>query len=184
MRKGIIITIAIIACIFSIGATRYEPHQEEIDFAGQGFVKMHTTAYCMGHHTANGSKVHTGGCACNPHLGDVAIVYTLDGIVHLNIVVSLTRDTLIIHTEENMRRLILFAFLLTSRVGLIGNQRRIMKDYRMYFSNIKVDENGAEKLLSTKVFWITQKYKDTNLSKPVNIEHYNKLVYHEYVSNN
>ena len=79
MRKGIIITIAIIACIFSIGATRYEPHQEEIDFVGQGFVKMHTTDYCMGHHTANGSKVHTGGCACNPHLGDVAIVYTLDG---------------------------------------------------------------------------------------------------------
>lgn len=79
MRKGIIITIAIIACIFFIGATKNEPHQEEIDFAGQGFVKMHTTAYHQGEITANGSKVHTGGCACNPHLGDIAIVYTLDG---------------------------------------------------------------------------------------------------------
>ena len=41
---------------------------------------MYATAYCMGHHTANGSKVHEGGCACSPeHLGDVAIVYTLEG---------------------------------------------------------------------------------------------------------
>jgi hypothetical protein len=79
MRKGIIITIAIIACIFSIGATRYEPHQEEIDFAGQGFVKMSATAYCVGHHTADGSAVFEGGCASSlDHIGDVAIVYTLD----------------------------------------------------------------------------------------------------------
>lgn len=41
--------------------------------------KMHTTAYCVGHHTANGSAVHIGGCACNTHLGDIAIVYTTDG---------------------------------------------------------------------------------------------------------
>ena len=79
MRKGLIITLAIIIWVVSIGAVRNEPHQEEIDFAGQGFQKMATTAYCMGHHTANGSAVHTGGCACNPHLGEVAIIYTLEG---------------------------------------------------------------------------------------------------------
>ena len=40
---------------------------------------MYTTAYYQGEITANGSKVHHGGAACNPHLGDVAIVYTVDG---------------------------------------------------------------------------------------------------------
>lgn len=62
------------------GACRKEPHQEEIDWQAQGFEVMATTAYCMGHTTANSSKVHAGGCACSrDHIGDVAIVYTLDG---------------------------------------------------------------------------------------------------------
>lgn len=52
---------------------------EEINFEEQGFQIMNATAYCTGEITANGSKVHSGGCACNPHLGDMAIVYTLDG---------------------------------------------------------------------------------------------------------
>lgn len=43
------------------------------------FVEMYATAYCCGEITANGSKVHEGGCACNPHLGEVAVVYTMDG---------------------------------------------------------------------------------------------------------
>lgn len=79
MRKAIVILFAVLVCIVSVGAERREPHNESIDFEAAGFQKMHTTAYCMGEVTANGSKVHTGGCACNPHLGDVAIVYTLDG---------------------------------------------------------------------------------------------------------
>lgn len=81
MRKAIVTIIVVLICILSIGAERNEPLQNDgyIDFEAAGFQMMHTTAYCMGHHTANGSKVHTGGCACNPHLGDVAIVYTIDG---------------------------------------------------------------------------------------------------------
>ena len=80
MRKVIILVFAVIACIVSVGAVRKEPHQEEIDFAGQGFVKMSATAYCVGHHTANGDAVYEGGCACSPdHIGDVAIIYTLEG---------------------------------------------------------------------------------------------------------
>lgn len=78
-KRLMVCIVALIVWFVSIGAERREPHQEEIDFAGQGFVKMHTTAYHQGEITANGSKVHTGGCACNPHLGDIAIVYTLDG---------------------------------------------------------------------------------------------------------
>ena len=74
------IALVLVLAIVSIGAERMEPHQEEIDFTAQGFTKMATTAYCMGEITANGSKVHSGGCACSrEHIGDVAIVYTLDG---------------------------------------------------------------------------------------------------------
>lgn len=52
----------------------------DIDWEAQGFTKMKTTAYVMGHHTANGSAVHNGGCAASAeHMGDVAILYTLDG---------------------------------------------------------------------------------------------------------
>ena len=80
MRKGLIILFAIIVCIVSVGAERREPHNEQIDFEAQGFVQMSATAYCVGHHTADGSAVFEGGCACSPdHIGDVAIVYTLDG---------------------------------------------------------------------------------------------------------
>ncbi len=52
---------------------------EAEEFNLEGFEIMNATAYYQGEVTANGSKVHSGGCACNPHLGDVAIVYTLDG---------------------------------------------------------------------------------------------------------
>lgn len=80
MRKVMTICMIIVICLVSIGAERREPHQEEIDFEAQGFTIMHTTAYNVGHHTANGSAVHEGGCACSiSHIGDVAIVYTLDG---------------------------------------------------------------------------------------------------------
>jgi 3D (Asp-Asp-Asp) domain-containing protein len=79
MRKGLIILIAIITCIVFVGAERNEPKQETIDFEQAGFVKMSATAYCVGHHTADGSAVFEGGCASSlDHIGDVAIVYTLD----------------------------------------------------------------------------------------------------------
>lgn len=49
-------------------------------FEANGFTKISTTAYCCGEITANGSKVHYGGCASSKeHLGDLAILYTLDG---------------------------------------------------------------------------------------------------------
>ena len=80
MKRLIVLMLAVILCLVSVGAERGEPHNEDIDWQGQGFTKMSATAYCMGHHTANGSAVHEGGCACSrDHLGDVAIVYTLDG---------------------------------------------------------------------------------------------------------
>ena len=84
MRKVIIILFSIIVCIVSVGAKSPDMNggKGEIpprDFESSGFVQMYTTAYCMGHTTANGSKVQSGGCACNTHLGEVAEIYTLDG---------------------------------------------------------------------------------------------------------
>lgn len=76
MRKGLI-ALFIAVCILSVGAGKAEP---EIDFEAQGFQVMSTTAYCVGHHTANGSPVHHGGCASSlDRIGQIAIVYTLDG---------------------------------------------------------------------------------------------------------
>lgn len=73
MRKGLI-AIAIVICILSVGADQKEP---EMDFEAQGFQVMSTTAYCVGHHTANGSPVHHGGCASSlDRIGQIAIVYT------------------------------------------------------------------------------------------------------------
>ncbi len=76
MRKVLMIAFVVIVCVVSIGAERRE-YQIRIDPAGLQL--MHTTAYHTGTTTANGSAVHIGGCACNPHLGDVAIIYTTDG---------------------------------------------------------------------------------------------------------
>lgn len=66
--------IAVLLLFFSIPV-----EAEEIDFQEQGFQIMSATAYYQGEITANGSKVHVGGCACNPRVGQVAIVYTLEG---------------------------------------------------------------------------------------------------------
>lgn len=74
----IIVSITLVIMMFplSIQAT----DKQMIDFESQGFQEMSTTAYCVGHTTANGSPVHHGGCANSiDRIGDVAIVYTLDG---------------------------------------------------------------------------------------------------------
>ena len=79
-RRIALIILFIAIAVISTGAERGSIKYNDIDFAAEGFTKMSTTAYCVGHHTANGSAVHEGGCACSiDHIGDVAIVYTLNG---------------------------------------------------------------------------------------------------------
>lgn len=85
MKKTILIIFLIAVMVVNLGCTRGEmlfPYfpDNSIDWEANGFIKMKTTAYVMGHHTANGSAVHNGGCAASAeHMGDVAILYTLDG---------------------------------------------------------------------------------------------------------
>lgn len=80
MRQAIALILIAVFFIL-IGAKCPIPEEpKQIDFEGNGFQKMNTTAYDVGHHTANGSAVHEGGCACSiDHIGDVAIIYTLEG---------------------------------------------------------------------------------------------------------
>lgn len=80
MRKTLIILLAIMICIVSVGAERNEPRQETIDFEANGFQKIYVTAYCCGTHTATGTPVHYGCMAVSKeHLGDAVLLYTVDG---------------------------------------------------------------------------------------------------------
>lgn len=80
MKRIAIILLAWVVCMVFIGAERGSIRRDQIDWQGQGFQKLKTTAYCMGHHTANGSAVHEGGAAFAPeYIGSVAIIYSLDG---------------------------------------------------------------------------------------------------------
>lgn len=66
--------------LLSIGAERGEPHQEELDFQAAGFQRMHTTAYILEGTTADGGHTRPYICASSiDHIGDLAIVYTIDG---------------------------------------------------------------------------------------------------------
>lgn len=81
-RRLALITLAVVIWMASIGACRREqiPQNNKANLEAHGFTVINTTAYTVGHHTANGSPVHSGGCACSlDHIGDIAILYTLDG---------------------------------------------------------------------------------------------------------
>ena len=59
---------------------------------------------------------------------------------------------------------------------LVGNKQRKMNNYRKIFSANKVNSQGENKVISTKVFQITQKYKDAPLKEPANMNAYGNLL--------
>lgn len=74
--KTRLILIVLALCLISCGATRGE-RVNSVDTSGMQ--KMYTTAYCLHGVTANGGTTRPHIAACNPHLGDVAIIYSVDG---------------------------------------------------------------------------------------------------------
>lgn len=44
-----------------------------------GMQLMYTTAYCLKGVTASGGTTHHGIAACDPHVGDIAVIYSIDG---------------------------------------------------------------------------------------------------------
>ena len=75
MRKGIAFFL-IAVLLFSCGASRREP-VNSVDTSQMQ--KMYTTAYCLHGITANGGTTRKGICACNTHLGDMAVIYSING---------------------------------------------------------------------------------------------------------
>lgn len=76
MRKMTIIAVCMIICLMSCGAERRE-RVNAVDTSGM--VTMYTTAYNLHGVTATGGTTRPHIAACNPHIGEVAIIYTLDG---------------------------------------------------------------------------------------------------------
>lgn len=74
--KAKLMIIAILMCLVSCGASRREP-VNSVDTSQMQ--KMYTTAYCLHGITANGGTTRKGICACNTHLGDMAIIYSVNG---------------------------------------------------------------------------------------------------------
>lgn len=80
-QRMILIGIMIAICIVSVGACRREVPQEidnSVDTSGMEL--MYTTAYCLHGTTATGGTTRPGIAACNTHLGDIALIYTTDGV--------------------------------------------------------------------------------------------------------
>lgn len=74
MRK-VMCAVVILFAFISIGAGYITDGEHYVS----PYEEMYTTAYCLHGITANGGTTRKGICACNPRLGQVAIVYTLDG---------------------------------------------------------------------------------------------------------
>ena len=79
-QRLMLIVITCVICVLSVGACRREPipHNNTVDTSGMEL--MYTTAYCLHGITASGGHTRPGIAACNTHLGDVALVYTTEGV--------------------------------------------------------------------------------------------------------
>ena len=60
-------------------AERFAQLHFDIEWQKQGFERIGTTCYLINGVTATGVPTHYGVAACNPHLGEVAELYTLEG---------------------------------------------------------------------------------------------------------
>ena len=80
MRKTCLILIVLIIFSLSISADADGLRWQEIFENDEvEFQTMLTTAYNLHGICANGTPTHAGVCACNPRLGDCAVLYTMDG---------------------------------------------------------------------------------------------------------
>lgn len=80
MRKIILIIGIIIVCVVSVSASADSLKWSEVfESTEVEWHKMHTTAYCLHGVTGSGGTTHKGIAACDPYLGQIAMIYTLDG---------------------------------------------------------------------------------------------------------
>lgn len=77
-KAGLIIILALIFML-SISSSADSLKWPEVFEGDNEFTKMKTTAYCLHGVTATGGTTRPGIAACDPHIGEIAIIYTLDG---------------------------------------------------------------------------------------------------------
>ena len=80
-QKSLIIAFLIISLLINQGSCPFEPSllSFDIDWTDQGFQEIDTTGYILQGITSGGVYTHYGVAACNPHFGELAVIYTLDG---------------------------------------------------------------------------------------------------------
>lgn len=79
-QRMILIGITIVIYILTVGACRREQPTSETPKADTSQMElMYTTAYCLQGTTATGGTTRPGIAACNTHVGDMAMIYGLDG---------------------------------------------------------------------------------------------------------
>jgi len=82
MRQVLIEGIIILAIVIAFGIPVMAEglnHSEVFESEEVEFQKMHTTAYCLHGTTATGGTTRPNIAACNTHVGEIAVIYTLDG---------------------------------------------------------------------------------------------------------
>lgn len=76
MQRVKAIIVLLLIWILTIGAERGE-NPNSVDLTTME--KMHTTAYNLHGTTATGGTTRKGICACNTHVGDLALIYSTNG---------------------------------------------------------------------------------------------------------
>mgnify|MGYP002523236824 CR=1 FL=1 len=80
MRKAVIIVAILMIFMVSIVADADGLTWESVFLNPDvEFEQMHTTAYCLNGITASGGTTRPGIAACNPRIGQIAVIYTVDG---------------------------------------------------------------------------------------------------------
>ena len=80
MRKIVIIAGIMAICMLSTSVNAESLKWPEVfESTEVEWHKMSTTAYCLHGVTGSGGTTHPGIAACDPYLGQIAMIYTRDG---------------------------------------------------------------------------------------------------------
>lgn len=80
MKKAVCLIGIIVIFVLSISVSAEGLRYPEVFESSEvEFHKMHTTAYCLHGVTGSGGTTHPGIAACDPYLGQVAMIYSMDG---------------------------------------------------------------------------------------------------------
>lgn len=79
MKKVITILMLIVIMLLATSGARADGLKHTELFETGEFEEMLTTAYCLHGTTATGGTTRPGIAACNTHVGEIAVIYTMEG---------------------------------------------------------------------------------------------------------